>query len=164
MSKTCPVPGMSELHERAIAEPLVGSAATVAGFTALWYALPDFCHRPAIRGLLKTGILAALMAYLVHLDDETAAAIGMPPVEEITNPLAELPAEWSETKKAAVATALVGATIVVTDLEERWLFQRAERKRIRGRRAAHTKQGLVLGALTFVGIIAIGKYYLAQKG
>ena len=54
---------------------------------------------------------------------------------------------------AVLAGAALGSGMITVGVE-RWLFRRGERRRAEGVRFAHTRQGLVLGALEAVGAVA----------
>ena len=142
--------------------PCVGSVdpTRVAGFaagvgtTVAWYALPDYVRSRPLRGLVKAGLLGVLGwsmvaqlpegAELPPYDDEdtdcskASPVAGEDPLEGVT--------EADPAELAVLAGAALGSAMITVGVE-RWLFRRGERRRAQGARFAHTRQGLVLGAL-----------------
>ena len=131
-----------------------------AGATLAWYALPDYVRSRPLRGLIKTGLLGAIGWSIVAMmpedgelppyDDETDCSKGSPVAGE--DPLTGV-TEAEPRELAVLAGAALGSAMITVGVE-RWLFRRGERRRAEGMRFAHTRQGLVLGALEAVGAVA----------
>lgn len=142
---SCPCPLNLSITPTRAAGLAVGTGATVA-----WYALPDVVRSRPLRGLMKVGLLGAMGWSLVSLmpegdelppyDDETDCS-----QEKTDDPLDGV--TEAEPRELAVLAGAVLGSAVVTVAVERWLFRRGERRRAQGVRFAHTRQGLVLGAL-----------------
>lgn len=142
---SCPCPLNLSMTPTRAAGLAVGTGATVA-----WYALPDVVRSRPLRGLMKVGLLGAMGWSLVSLmpegdelppyDDETDCS-----QEKTDDPLDGV--TEAEPRELAVLAGAVLGSAVVTVAVERWLFRRGERRRAQGARFAHTRQGLVLGAL-----------------
>lgn len=112
--------------------------------TLAWYAMPDVIRSRPLRVLAKAGLSAALVAGIAATDDgQITTALGES-LDTLTDQV------WGTKKAMAVgagaALALVG-TIAVTVIGEHAIYQRGERRRAEGVRAAHTRQGLVMGVL-----------------
>ena len=141
---------------RAMEDPKkrLGAAVGVAAATA-WYGLPDVVRCRGARAVIKAGLLAAVMwsataqmppaAPVPPYPDEESDCDGAPapkgedPLEGVT--------EAAPGELALLAGAGIG-TVCLTVAVEKWLFRRGERRRAAGVRLAHTRQGLVIGALT----------------
>lgn len=142
---SCPCPLNLSMTPTRAAGLAVGTGATIA-----WYALPDVVRSRPLRGLVKVGLLGAMGWSLVSLmpegdelppyDDETDCS-----EEKTDDPLDGV--TEAEPRELAVLAGTVLGSAVVTVAVERWLFRRGERRRAQGVRFAHTRQGLVLGAL-----------------
>lgn len=140
--------------------PIAANATRIAGFAAgvgatfAWYALPDYVRSRPLRGVVKTGLLGVIGWSLVAMmpgepelapydDEEADCSQGTPVATE--DPL-EGVTEAQPAELAVLGGAVVGSA-VLTVAVERWLFRRGERRRARGVRFAHTRQGLLLGGL-----------------
>ena len=139
---------------RAVIKAGLLAAVGVAAATA-WYGLPDVVRCRGARAVIKAGLLAAVMwsataqmppaAPVPPYPDEESDCDGTPapkgddPLEGVT--------EAAPGELALLAGAGIG-TVCLTVAVEKWLFRRGERRRAAGVRLAHTRQGLVIGALT----------------
>ena len=148
-SSTCSCPCVGSVDPSRVAGFAAGVGATVA-----WYALPDYVRSRTLRGLVKAGLLGVLGwsmvaqlpegAELAPYDDEdvdcskSSPVAGEDPLDGVT--------EADPTELAVLAGAALGSAMITVGVE-RWLFRRGERRRAQGARFAHTRQGLVLGAL-----------------
>lgn len=160
-------------HPRLIIHHIQQTAKSVA-----YYALPDFVRSTALRQVLRTGLVAsiAISEYRIRPsapveDSEVKDAIcdtfvqdhslsacsaascahdSATDCEHGKMPFAN--AFIAGTEKPLVRAAIVGTlaagTIGAIVALEKGIFNRGERKRATGDRFAHTKQGLVLGAVT----------------
>ena len=142
-SSTCSCPCAGSVDPTRVAGFAAGVGATVA-----WYALPDYVRSRPLRGLVKAGLLGVLGwsmvaqlpegAELAPYDDEDVDCSKSSPVAGVT--------EADPAELAVLAGAALGSAMITVGVE-RWLFRRGERRRAQGARFAHTRQGLVLGAL-----------------
>lgn len=136
----------------------VESDALVAGLSVFtWYAMPDFISSPTLRFLGKSAILAGVGSYVYHLPDSDKM------IEVSGKSAAEL---WKRVGLAdqpipvqvAAGIAASSAVLWVNSLTERYILHRGERKKAKGKKFPHVKQGLVLG-----GLCALGVYVQARK-
>ncbi|MCS4484820.1 hypothetical protein NXS08_04925 [Gleimia sp. 6138-11-ORH1] len=120
------------------------------GTTFAWYALPDFCRSKVLRFLIKSKLTAGLFWHELHLD-ATAAQVSQ--FEAATE---KLVSDWPKERILLVGGAVLVASLGAAIAFEKFLFQRAERKRALGSRFAHTKQALVLAGLAAAGAKLVG--------
>lgn len=136
--------------------------AVVAGVgTAAWYATPDVIRSRRARGWAKVACLGVVVAAGVpdarrawqESREQPSVVPDRPrPAEEPVS-LQDLPT-GARAVAVGVAVAGVAATLAVSTVTERWLFRRGEARRAAGDAWAHTRAGLVLGALaTVVGLL-----------
>ncbi len=136
--------------------------AVVAGVgTAAWYATPDVVRSRTARGWVKVACLAVVVAAGVpdarrawqESREQASVVPDRPRAAEEAVSLRDLPAP-ARAVAVGVAVAGVGATVAVSAVTERWLFRRGEVRRAAGDAWAHTRTGLVVGALaTVVGLL-----------
>lgn len=146
--RTCGCALVNVRHALEDPKKRLGTAVGVAA-TAAWYALPDVVRRRGARAVIKAGLLAAVIwsatAQMPPYPDEESDCDGAP-APEGDDPL-EGATEAAPGELALLAGAGIG-TVCLTVAVEKWLFRRGERRRAAGVRLAHTRQGLVIGALT----------------
>jgi len=154
-----PTPSTTNPRSRALTALVTGLA------TAAYYAVPDVVRSRAARGWLKAGCLAAAVAVSVPTaregwqeartawrdavaEDDTADAPGTADSPDAPSP--DAPGPVSPARQAALgaagAAALV-ASVAATVAGERWVFRRGEALAAAGVPFAHTRTGLVLGAV-----------------
>ncbi|QCB95031.1 peptidase S9 [Cellulomonas shaoxiangyii] len=138
--------------------------------TAAYYAVPDVARTRAARGWLKAACVAAGAA--VALPDarqawtelqarrRRTALDGIPVATEnlaqsVLDNAGDGPARSATARTvvrgAVVVAVAVAGSVAVTVAFERWVFRRGEARAAAGVRLAHTRTGLVLGALTAAG-------------
>lgn len=144
-------------HDLAESNPELSDALVCGGTVAAWYAMPDFIKSAPLRFLGKTALLAGVGSYFYHLPGAAEAA------ERSGQELRE---QWKESRfgdfSVGSQLAILGAGLVgslwLNAQTERYLMHRGDRKEAAGKRFAHLKQGIFLGALAGVGV-----YYSQRK-
>ena len=123
-------------------------AASAAGVTFAYYALPDLVRSKPLRFIGKSALLAVSSAQVLKTDSADLSAAA----SELKTYLTDADSVRTAT---GVAAAAASAALAAITLGEKAIYRRAERKRAAGSPRAHTKQALVLGALTGVLLYAI---------
>lgn len=123
-----------------------------AGTVFAHYSMPDFIGSKFLRFIGKTAVNTGLVAWMASQDQAELSA-GLNNVKEFLDN-----ADGDDLKTAAgvVGAVTMGGTILAI-AGEKWIFRRAERKRVNGKRLPHTKQALVLAALTAGGMVLANK-------
>ena len=119
------------------------NAAIAAGVTFAFYAMPDFIRSKTLRFFGKTALLAVSSAQLTQAD----TAQWNDSIKEAQSFLADADAD-ELTTTAGVVTAVGSVAVASVIVGEKATFNRAEKKRAKGKKFSHTKQALVLAALT----------------
>ncbi len=142
-------------------------AAVVAGAgTAAYYATPDLVRSRTARGWAKAGCLAVVTAAGVPdlvrgwRETQETARDAAQVRDAAAEPEADAPATLSDAMRAlspgwrvalsAGAVAVLAASTAASVGFERAVFRRGETRRAAGVPLAHTRSGLVLGALATV--------------
>lgn len=161
---------------RAVVDAVVNGVVTGA-----WYALPDVVASRRARGVLKVALLLGGAARSVPTDEaddgDSAGAGGDGGKAPVTDPeLSSLVARMSTEpvigaealglggepsnrarRATVIAVALATLSVVGTVAGERAIHRWGQRLTARGVRGAHTRIGLVAGAVTGVGTWALGR-------
>jgi hypothetical protein len=142
-------------------------AATVGGAaTTAYYATPDVIRSRTARGWAKAALL--LVATAATLPDARAtwqhkrtaeptpltSLTWQDAADEVEAPGDDAPAPSFRSlparKQAVIAgvgAAVMAGSVWATVATERWLYRRAETRRVAGARWAHTRTGLVMGGV-----------------
>lgn len=134
------------------------SAAVTAAATTAYYACPDVVRTPRARRAVRAALLGVLSLTSVSewqemrraeadaADRPAPAGVDEAPPAHRGEGHPQLGAR-QKVVLAGAATGVLAAGVAGVVLAERWLLARGERRRADGHRLAHTRQGLVLGAL-----------------
>ena len=139
----CPVPGMHDLHENMEKNSSVWMAGLIGAMDVAYYSVPDVIPFKPLRFLAKTAIVAGEAAVMLHSNRDTVAGLKKEFLEEWQG----MDANSKKGFAATVGAVGIGVGLLVVPVEK-WIYHRAEAKRATGTRAAHTKQALVIGALS----------------
>lgn len=121
----------------------VKNAAIAAGVTFTFYAMPDFIRSKTLRFFGKTALLAVSSAQITQSD----AAQWNDSIKDVQSFLEDADAD-ELTTTAGVVAAVGSVAVASVVVGENTIFNRAEKKRAKGKKLSHTKQALVLAALT----------------
>lgn len=155
MANECPVPMMSELHAKSLQHSEASHAVAGGAFVATWYSLPDVVRPAWLRGLVKIAMLAGAAVYVNHLTDDSERLVQAGKLASSAAKQAYSRCPVAKLSEPAQVVVLVSSGLVAFKLFEviqRAIAQRARKRKDRGVRMAHTRQGLVLGTLAGVGI------------
>ncbi|MDO5719855.1 MAG: hypothetical protein Q4P05_03890 [Actinomycetaceae bacterium] len=145
-----------QVHDYSMDHP-AESDALVAGLSVFaWYAMPDIISSPTLRFIGKSTILAGVGSYLYHLPGSDKI------IEESGKSVAKLwkrigLAEQSIPVQVAAGLAASSALLWVNSLTERYILHRGERKKAKGKKFPHIKQGLILGGVCALAVYAEGR-------
>lgn len=133
-------------HDWTIENPQEAEAILLGSHVFAWYAMPDFAKSSAVRFLGKSAILASLGAYYNHMPDadnhlKAAADAGVRLWQENLGHL-------STGKQVAIGVGAGAVCLKVNSLVERYILHRGERRKKKGKKLPHVRQGLVLGGIT----------------
>ncbi|WP_182353190.1 hypothetical protein [Flaviflexus huanghaiensis] len=133
------------------ADPLT-DAATTAGITLAYYAMPDFVRSRLLRYFGKMALLGLSTGQVIV----TANATLPNDLDSLRQFVDDSDGETLKKTAGILAGAGLASTIAVL-AGEKYIFNRGERKRAAGVSFPHTKQGLVLA------VLAGGLIYVLEK-